>query len=475
MKMSFWLSIAVLACLVGCSSAGRKDASGAAVFKAQSVPNADFQLRPYREKTLANGLRVVYVEDQSLPYISYSMMVSRGTAADPQAFSGLSLFVAEMLDKGTSKRSAPQIAEDLGRIGADFSTTVSADSTVISASSLSPHADVLLGLFSEMLLEPSFSETEVARMKKQFLAMIQKRVDNPEQFADLLWDDFIFGTHPYAKPALGTARSLNSLKRRQVIQHYLRHYRPNVSVLAVTGRITPELSEKIEAAFSTWERREVSPIVYPEFAKLDKIEVRIVDNPGLVQSQIRLGHKGIKRQNNDFITLRVANTILGGAFASRLMGRIRKDLGLTYGISSNFDARVDYGPFEIETFTKNESVGQTLTETLSVLENFRKSGVTEEEVKRAKGYLRGVFPMAIETAEKFSLNLLMLRLYGVPDSYLRNYIRDLDRVSVADVSAVIQKYFEPKQMRILIYGPSKEVLKQVQPIGVVEVRKASEF
>ncbi len=468
------LVAALLVCgfFSGCSSSQKK----ANVPVSVDTKKGDASnLRPYQEKVLPNGLTILYVLDNSLPYVSYSMLFKTGATADPTAYPGLSLFVSEMLDKGTAKRNATEIAESLGRIGADFSTSVTSDYSMVSASSLSMHADRLLSDMVEIVTAPAFSDNEVTRMRKQILAAIQKRVDNPDSFADTAWEDFLYETHPYARPTLGTTRSVEGLKRRSVIQHYIRHYRPNNAILAVTGQITPEIANKVESAFSAWEKRDLAKVTYPAFPSIDKIQIRIVDSPSLGQAQIRMGHKGIQRKNDDFVPLRVSNTILGGAFASRLMDRIRKQLGLTYGINSGFDARLDYGPFEISTFTKTESVGQAIKETLEVLRKYRETGATEEEVSRTKGYLKGMFPTSIETAEKFSFNLLLLRLYGIPDSYLSTYLRQLDSVDVNDVNSMVMKYMDPSNLKILIYGNAKEILPQVQQIGVVEVKKATEF
>jgi zinc protease len=472
MKNLIRSAVVVSLILIGCSSSQKRANAPVSVDTKKGDAS---NLRPYQEKVLPNGLKILYVLDNSLPYVSYSMLLKTGAAADPTAFPGLSLFVSEMLDKGTAKRSATEIAESLGRIGADFSTSVTNDYSLVSASSLSMHADRLLTDMVEIVTAPAFSDTEVTRMRKQILAAIQKRVDNPDSFADTAWEDFLYETHPYARPTLGTTRSIEGLKRRSVIQHYIRHYRPNNAILAVTGQITPEIAGKVEAAFGAWEKRDLAPVTYPAFPSIDKIEIRIVDSPGLGQAQIRMGHKGIQRKNEDFVPIRVSNTILGGAFASRLMDRVRKQLGLTYGISSGFDARLDYGPFEISTFTKTETVGQAITETLAVLKDYREKGATAEEVSRTKGYLKGLFPTSIETAEKFSFNLLLLRLYGIPDSYLSTYLRQLDSVGPNDVNSMVMKYMDPSNLKILIYGNAKQILPQVQQIGVVEVKKAAEY
>ena len=173
--------------------------------------------------------------------------------------------------------------------------------------------------------------------------------------------------------------------------------------------------------------------------------------------------------------LRLANTILGGAFASRLNSRIRRDLGLTYNIGSHFDALQDTGPFEISTFTKNQTVGQTVSETLKILSDFKANGVTSDEVDSTKGYLKGIFPSAIETPEKLAFNLMILRFYELPDTYLTNYLRNIDRISASDVNRAIKKHIDDKNLKVLVYTSAETVLPQLEPIGKVEVKKAQDL
>lgn len=465
------LCIVTATSLASCASSGKSSVPGSHV----SESKTGYQLQPFEEKTLANGLRVLFVPDESLPYVSYSLLIGTGSAQDPANKAGVSAVVAEMLDKGTVKRTAPQIAADLGQMGADFDARASVDYTLVSASSLSNNADRLLSNMVEIVTQPAFSNGEIERVRKQMLAGITRRVDNPEAFAEYAFEDYLFGSHPYARPTSGTLKTIQALKKKNIIQHYLRYYRPNNAILAVVGKYTPELAKKIETSFGTWEKRTVKAPEFGAVPAVQGVQIRLVDKPGLVQSQIRIGQPGIKRNNEDFLALRVANTILGGAFASRLNDRVRKDLGLTYSIGSYFDARRDVGPFEISTFTKNATVGQTVSETLKVLSEFKDKGVTKEEVERAKGYLKGVFPTAIETPEKLAVNLMLLRYYGIPDTYLTNYLRTIEDFSASDINKVITKYFDAKNLKVLVYSNAAEVQSQLQPLGTVEVKKAAEL
>lgn len=475
------LATVLIFVLAACASDSKKTADptarGASVVP--STPGAErkagFVLRPFFEKTLPNGLRLLFIEDKNLPYISYYLMFKTGSTSDPIGYAGLSSIVAELLEKGTSKRNAEKVAEQLGLLGADFDASSSPDFSTISTAALSTDSRALLDIFEEIVLQPAFSDGEVERVRKQILAGIEKRVDSPDAFADMAWDDYLYDTHAYARPVSGTLRSVKAIKRRHVIKHYLHHYRPGNAMMAVIGQWDESLVSEIERRFGGWEARPLPDEPQPAWQGPKDIQIRVVDKPGLAQTQIRIGNKGIRRKNDDFLTLRVANTILGGAFASRLNSRIRKDLGLTYSIYSGFDARADEGAFEISTFTKNESTGQTVTEALAILKTYKEKGVTSEEVAAAKGYMRGVFPTTIETAEKLANSLLLLRRYGVPDSYLGDYLEKLDDISTSDVNRVIKKYFDDRNLKILIYSEAPKVVPQLQSLGIVEVRKASEY
>jgi zinc protease len=470
--------------LSACSSLSSSDKTKSGGFLGSMSGGSDnktgYQLPPFKEKKLENGLTVLIVPDDKLPYVNYSLLLKIGSAQDPQGLGGLSAMVAEVLDKGTKKRKAQQIAAELGQMGAEIDANAGLEYTVLSGSALSMHAEPLLSNMIEILTEPTFADQEIERMRKQVLAGIEHRIDNPDAFAELAFESFLYGDHPYARPVIGNAKSVAQIKKKHIIQHYLRYYRPNNAILSVVGKLTPALEEKIIAEFSKWPARDVPQAKFPLAPSIKDMQIELVDKPGLVQSQIRLGHLGITRQNEDFISLRVANTILGGAFASRLNDRVRKNLGLTYSISSSFDPRKDRGPFEISTFTKNETVAQTVRETLGVLGAFREKGVTSEELDMAKGYLKGVFPQAIETPEKLALNLMLLRFYEVPDTYLTSYLNEIDRVRIGDVNQVIKKYFDDQHMKVVVYSNAKDAEGQLAPLakslgGEFLIKKASEI
>ncbi len=435
-----------------------------------------YKLPAYEEKKLPNGLQVLYLPDNSLPYVSLSLMVKVGVVNDPADVPGVSAMVAELLDKGTTRRSAPKIAEDFGQIGADYEAYASTEYSMVTASALSTKADELLAYVHEVVTEPTFSDAEIERARTRTLASLRRLEDNSRAFADRAFNAFLFESHPYARPVSGTIKSVTNIRKKHIIQHYLRYYRPNNAILAVVGKYTPEFAAQVQKMFGAWEQREVPALELEGPQVVKGRQVLLVDKPGLVQAQVRVGHIGIERQSEDFLAVRVANTILGGAYMSRLNNRVRIQLGLTYSIYSWFETFHKPGAFEISTFTKNESVGQTVEEILKVVSEFKKNGVTAEEVEAAKGYLKGVFPQAIETPEKLANSLLVLRFYGVPDSYLKNYLRDLDSLSVSAVNRAIKKHFDDENIKIVVYANAKETRQQLQALSdQFAEKKAKEF
>lgn len=457
MKVQRILLLAVAFCLLGLSCS--------------SIPkSSSFKLRSYSEKKLKNGLRVIFVSDRELPYISYSLIIQSGTLHEPDAYAGVATVVGELLGKGTQKgKTAVELADGFASMGAELAVSTNYDYTYLRAGSLAQFQEPLLDLFSEAVILPSFDHREITRVKNQLVAAIKKKADDPNRFADDAFATYLFGAHPYGRSTLGSLSGMNGIRKKQINSYYLKYYRPNNAILAVVGNYDDNVVKQVEEKFGGWQARDVesSPLSSPP--EVTGREIRLVSRADLAQAQIHIGHLGITRKNPDYLALRLANTILGSDF--RLYQRIRVQLGLTYYISSSFEARLERGPFEISTFTRNEKIGETIGETIKVLEEFVNQGVSEDEVENAKKLVTGLFPQAIETPEKLALNLMLLRLYGIGDNYLQDFVSNIRRLSSSDINRVIKEYVHPKNLKILVYAGEKSALPQLRPIGLVEVKR----
>ena len=419
-----------------------------------------FKLRDFKTDEWPNGLQVVYIEDHSLPSVGFGLLFKDGGASDPMTKSGQMELMSQVMVRGTTKMNASQLADALGFLGTDIIHEVTDDYMWIQLEGLTPHSGKLLDLFSDVVLHPRFDPREVKHEKDTLVAAIKQRPDHPDQFADQAFDAYLYGGHPYARPVAGIERDVNSLSRKDLLKSYLRHVRPNNAVLVVTGDYTPELIGALKEKFGNWNKSNLDEKNFPMPPDFKGVNIRVIDKPDLTQSQIIIGNLGIKRSDPDYLPLRIANIILGGNFSSRLMERVRVALGLTYGINSSFDAHLDRGPFEITTFTKNKSVGMTIDESLKVLRKFYSGGVTNDEVEASKNFLMGAFPRAIETSERLGFNLALLRLYGISDDYLRNFVSNVNGITVANVNDAIKRHLNVNDLKILVLTKTSESLDQ---------------
>ena len=428
-----------------------------------------------KPKSGLTGFKLFTSKNHSLPSVGFGLLIKDGGASDPMAKSGQMELMSDVMARGTTKLNATQLADALGFLGTDVDHDVSDDYMWFELEGLSIYSPKLLDLFSDVILHPRFDPKEVKREKDVLISAIKQRPDHPDQFADEAFSAYLYGGHPYARPVAGFERDVNSLSRKDLLRCYLRHVRPNNAVLVVTGDFNDEVLNNVRSKFGGWNRSEIEEKNFPRPPEFKGVNIRVVDKPDLTQSQIIIGNLGIKRSDPDYLSLRIANIILGGSFSSRLMERVRVNLGLTYGINSSFEAHLDRGPFEISTFTKNQTVGTTIDESLKVLRKFYSEGVNSDEVDSARNFLMGAFPRAIETPERLGFNLALLRLYGISDDYLKNFVANVDSISIADVNDAIKRHFNVNDLKILVLTRTSDSLEQMRPLGLLEVKKFDEI
>ena len=433
-------------------------------------------LKPYSELTLSNGLQVLLIEDRELPSFSIGLILKDGAAAEDPEYRGAAALTARLLSRGTSKKSAIALSEEFGLLGSNLETVVDNDATFISASTLSSRQNQLIQLFAEVITAPAFDAAEIKRLKQSTLAQLESRVDSAQGFASELFDQYLFGEHPYGANALGTPLSVGRIGRKEILQHYLKFYRPNRAIVTLVGRYSKDVVSVLEDALKEWKPR-AEDIAGPAVAKVPEQSapgLRLVTKEDLNQAQIRMGHFSVARNHPDYMKVRVLSTILGGGFSGRLMDQIRDNLGLTYSIAASVESKRQGGAFQIVSFTKNETVGHLISEVKSILRKMVAEGIQPEELERAKQYMIGRFPQTIETGEKLGFNLGILRVYGISDDYLLNFQKTLESMTVKDLNEVLRKHFRPDQLKVLVLGQKAGLLDQLKLISEVEVKSVNE-
>jgi len=457
----------ICALIIGCGGGDKVPAykAGAA---GESTP---VKLPPITEKVLPNGLKIIAVEKHELPVMSLKMMVKAGSSQDPLGKAGLAGMTAGLLTKGTISRSATDIAEEIDFIGANLNSNTDWDASYVSYSGLKKHFDKGLEVFSDVILNPVFQLSEIDRLRKQKISSYINSKDDPESLVNEHFNRLLYGNHPFGFNADGTDQSLPKINRQDIIDYYQNYFAPNNSVLVVSGDIVPEeMFGILEGKFGKWRQKYVN---FPEISQPEVVKgykILLVNRPEAVQTQIAMGHFGIDRANPDYFNISLMNYILGGGgFASRLMKKVRSEMGLTYGIDSNFSSRKMTGPFSITTFTKNESVAAAIKEIFNQVRLVEKENVKAEELADAKSYLSGSYPMRFETPNQIASQLLYVELYNLGADYIASYRDKVQAVTIEQVKTAADKYLDPDNMVIVAVGKKDEIIDQMKTFGEVEV------
>jgi len=426
----------------------------------------------YRMK-LPNGMNVLGVEYERVPWVSFTCMVKRGAETDPPGQAGLADWTAEFFTLGTNRRAQRQLAEDVESLGAQLRARADYDATYISLGGLAEDFSVLMDTLAEVVQTPSFPEEEFPLLKERRRGELAQILDDPRELATRRFQRLFFGTAPYGQAVRGEPESLDALTLADLKKHYSREFAPEVATLVVVGAVPRERVE--EEARRFWEGwaggGPVSPAYTAAPSQVASPGLYLLDRPELTQSEIRMGHLGLPRHHPDFFALRLVNYILGeGGFSSRLMSRIRSDLGLTYGIRSYFHFRRAPGPFAISTFTPAANTAQVVQEIMEVVREVQQNGVAARELTEAQSYYVGHFPLGLETARTIARQVLAMDLYDLGLDYLSHYCEKIQGVTLEAAQAAARAHLQPNHLVTLVVGPAMQVrqpLEQLYPVNLI--------
>lgn len=414
------------------------------------------------EITLPNGLGLVVVEDKRLPLISFRLAFRSGDANDPEELPGLSDMMSSLLTEGTARRNSRQIAEEVERFGATLAVGSSSDFTTVAASSISPYADEILDLMADVTLNPSFPQNEVDLARENTKQLLIQQRAQPTFLASERLSQVVFGKHPYSRLA-PTPEMLDSMTRHDLVKYRETAYIPNNAVFMVVGDVDRDaIIARIEQLFGDWKPGTLPELNLPELPRRNQRSVYVVDRPGSAQSNIVIANEGITRTNSDYFPMLLMHTILGANASSRLFMNLREEKGYTYGAYSNLDARRLAGTFRATAEVRTPVTGASLHEFFYELGRIRDEAVTADELKNAKAYLSGVFPIRIETQDGLIDQLVSIRMYDLPSDYLETYREQINAVTAEDIQRVAQAHVTPDRAAVVIVGDAAEISEQVK-------------
>jgi predicted Zn-dependent peptidase len=439
--------------------------------------------RPYRfpdviREELPNGLRLLMAPAAGASLITVRAVVHAGADHDPADKPGLAVFTGEMLEEGAAGKGSMEIAEWVATLGAALFCGADWDASLVSIDSLSKHLERSVGLLADLLQRPEFPPHELERMRSERLTAIRQQKDDPAVVAGQLFNRFVFGSAPYGNPSVGTEGSVTAFQRSDVESFYARHYAPNNTSVVITGDFDPSRARtRVDAALSTWERRERATHEPPQAQARAGAKIFLIDRPASVQSEVRVGHVGVPRSCEDYFPLVVMNAILGGVFTSRLNLNLRERHAFTYGIRSAFAFRKFAGPFVVSTAVRNEVTPSAIREILAELRAIREGDLSDEEMGVAKNYLEGVFPATVESAHDLAARVQEMELYGLPHDYFDSYRERILAVDAEAIRRVAVKYLDPDRVSIVVVGKASDIHEPLRalehPIGLYDIEGRS--
>ncbi len=458
------LFILVIAGLTACAPKVAKETTTA------TAPSGDFRSMapdagPARQVkigtshqfTLANGLRVIVVENHKLPQISYQLTIDRDEMMEKEK-AGLAGISGSLLATGTTKNTKAEIDEAVDYIGANLST----GPTGGFASSLTKHTDKVLTLFSDVILKPAFLEAEFDKIKTQTLSGLQTEKDDPNAISGNVSRALTYGaSHPYGE--ITNESTVSNISLEDCKNYYNTYFKPGNAYLVIVGDINPDAAKaKAEKYFGSWAAGKTPEYEYAFPKAVDNTAVAFVDKSGAVQSVINITYPlDMKPGSPDVIPARVLNTILGSGFSGRLFLNLREDKAYTYGAYSSLDADELVGSFSANASVRNEVTDSAITQFLLEIEKLRTEPVSKKELDLAKSFIAGGFARSLESPQTVAGFALNIDMYDLPADYYETYLQRLAAVTIEDVSRVAKKYITPSKARIVIVGNKDEVMNKL--------------
>ena len=423
-----------------------------------SAPNA---LRPaatsprpyhfpdFERRELPSGLKVWLVPIPAREMVHAHLLVDAGASSESEEGAGIAALTAQLLVTGTQRLDAAEFAEATERLGIEVSSESSWDSARAGFASLAEHLDAGLDLLAEMVLTPRLDGSEFERLRGERLNEILQARAEPGRLAEEMFLRHVYAADvPYRRLSGGIPETIEALGVDDARRHHAEAWQPASAHLIMAGAIDPDAAyASAERAFGGWTgdgigHRTIEP--RPAGAR----RVVLVDRPGSVQSELRVGHIGIDRHHAQYFPALVMSSLLGGVFGSRLNLRLREELGYTYGARCGFDPRRAAGPFTASAAAPEDA-----------------------ELREVRDFLIGVFPLRFETSGGVASAIEPIAIYGLPDDWWQTYRAHTEAVGTAEAHAAARDLIRPDELLVLLTGDAAKIRGELEAadFGPLEV------
>jgi len=423
------------------------------------------------EIKLPNGLTVLVLENHKLPLVTARLTIlGAGALDDPADVPGLASVTADMLKEGTTTLSSKQIAEQTEELGATITAQApwGSETATFTASGLSDNASQWIGLASDILLHPSFPESELSKLKQRMKIQLRQQRSTAGFLVRERFNRAVYGNHPAAITS-PTPQALDKITPAMLAEWHATRYLPENAILGVAGDITPAEVKRMFSALPGW-KAGATKAGLPEATKpATHRRIFVVDRPGSVQTDVEIGNIAISRSNPDYIPMVVMDRIVGGGASARLFMNLREVHGYTYGAYSMLVARRYAGPWIAEASMRTNATGGAMTEFMNEINRIRDMPVPEKELEEAKHSIVAGFALTLERPTEVLDYAVALKLYNLPADYWDTYPAKITAITAEQVQRVARKYILPDDLQIVAVGDAAKLKPVLDKYGTVEV------
>ena len=440
-------------------------------------PELPYKFPDIRRGALDNGIRVWTAEHRQVPLVTVLALLPIGASSDPPDRPGLAAITGDMLDEGCGDRSALDVHEALGRIGAQLDIDVGHDATVLTLTTLERFLDRGLELVRDMVMRPRFDQREFDRVRDLRLNRLLQSKDMPPALADRAFTQLLYRNHPYGHLPIGSEGALRSLIIRDIAAFHRKAFAPSRTTVIAVGHASHEfMAAAVERAFGGWSA-DAEPMADPESFPPPlppTARVALVHRAGGAQSELRIGHVALARRSPEYHAALVANMILGGQFVSRINMNLREDKGYTYGARTSFEFRRAAGPFVLYASVQADATAAALRESLAEIAAIRgERPVTNEELELGRASLTRGYPRNFETADQIARGAAQLALYELPDDYFSTFVPKVLALTAEQVTETAARNIHPDRLLTVIVGDRDRLMAPLKALELGDIADVS--
>ena len=440
-----------------------------------SFPTGVFPAR--QTATLSNGLEVILAQRDAVPVVDLNLLLDAGYASDQFGLPGTASLAMTMLDEGTSSRTALEISDELETLGANLSAGSNLDMSSVSLSALKENLDASLDLFADVILNPSFPESEFTRLKQQQLAGIQREKVQPVQMALRVFPGLLYGQgHAYGNPftGSGTEESVATMTLDALSGFHATWFKPDNATLIVVGDISmDELKPALESRFGDWEKGAVPSKNLDTVDHQPETVVYLIDRPGSEQSIIFAGHVAPPKNDPDDLKIDAMNDVLGGTFTARINMNLREDKHWTYGARTILVDAAGQRPFFAYAPVQTDKTAESMAEISKEIEAIRGGGSmppTEEELGKVIDKKVLTLPGRWETNSAVMADIVEMVRFGLADDHWESFEGEVRGLELSDLSREADRVLQPDNMVWVVVGDRQAIEEGIRGLELGEVR-----